>query len=160
MSKFAFVLLASLGFLSVIPSSNADDNIDHFYENFEKEMSLMQKNMNEMFEHHKSFMKKISNPNKSSNSFTSVTRKEDDNFFYYELKFTKFDKDEVIVGIENDTLTFSGVNKEKEKKKTQEISFYYSFSIPSFDKSVKPEIKREKDKIMVKLKKKDLNARS
>jgi HSP20 family molecular chaperone IbpA len=97
---------------------------------------------------------------------TSVSSREDENFYYYELNFSGFNKEEISVKIENNSLTFaaqnkkeiSQVKKEDKNHKDSSSSFYYSFSLTQFDNKKEPKIIRQDNKIIVKLSKKILKS--
>lgn len=125
------------------------------------EMEAMEKRMNEVFKANHEYMKaafdKASKNNTNINQAT-ISSKQDDNFYYYELNFSGFNKQDIMVGVKDNILTFSAQNKKESVDKKQEISassnFHYSFMVPEYDQKKEPEIIREDNKIIVKLNKK------
>lgn len=118
-----------------------------------KEMELIQKHINSM---HKQMEKNFEEARKNAvkGSQTDVLKTEDKENYYYELKFAGLKKEDIAVSIKNNILTFSGEElKTKNNKANSAASFYYSFSIPSYNNKQEPEILRQDNKITVKLKK-------
>ncbi len=139
-----------------------DDALFFDETNFFKEMQLAQKSINEVFENHRkkinqAFKESESKANKNS-SATSVLKREDNQNYYYELSFTGFNKEDILVTIKSGFLTFSAKNEKENKSKDQKsyaaAKFNYSFSLPEYDEKKEPEILRQEDKIVVKLAKK------
>lgn len=117
------------------------------------EMQEMQKRMDKVFSDHQEYMAKAFAESKKSNATkTSIAQKEDDDNYYYELNFAGFKKDDVVVSLKDDILTFSAAKKSDEKAKEQYASnFYYSFSVPQRNEKIEPQITKEDNKVIVKL---------
>ncbi len=124
-----------------------------------KEMEEMQKKMKIIFDNHqkqlqilqKEFDKTSNKASKSKIAFSEV-----DDGYIYELTFSGFQKEEVVINVENNNLLIFANNQknsglELENKKESVNSFYYSFSLPDFDRSKQPEIMKLENKIIVKL---------
>lgn len=124
-----------------------------------KEMEEMQKKMKIIFDNHqkqlqilqKEFDKTGNKPSKSKINFSEV-----DDGYIYELTFSGFQKEEVVINVENNNLLIFANNQknsglELENKQESVNSFYYSFSLPDFDRSKQPEIMKLENKIIVKL---------
>ena len=123
------------------------------------EMREMQNRMNDIFANHQRQMSQaFEEANKNNNAArTSVSKKEDDKNYYYELNFAGFKKEDIVVSIKNDLLTFSAEKKKESDDKNKQSyasNFYYSFSIPKRDENVEPEISKQDDKVVVKFVKK------
>ncbi len=128
-----------------------------------QEMELMRQKMDEMFLAHQKQMKKIldemhKNGRETSQVSTSLSSKENDEEYYYELKFSGFKKEDIIVKVEDKILTLSAKRDQKNKEKSQSFQlasdFYYQLSLPEYNAKKDPEIIREDDTIIVKLAKK------
>ena len=125
------------------------------------EMEAMEKRMNDIFkanhEHMKAVFDQASKGNVQMNR-AAISTKEDNNFYYYELNFSGFNKQDIAVGIKDNILTFLAQNKKENKDKKQKSesssNFHYSFLVPEYDLKKDPEIIREENKITVKLSKK------
>jgi HSP20 family molecular chaperone IbpA len=121
------------------------------------EIEAIDKKMEEIFKaHHKHIrdsFEKDSKYSENSNK-TAVFSHQDEKYYYYELSFSGFKKEDVSVEIKNNILTFSAKEKEENKEKKQYLAanFFYSFSLPQYDNKHQPEIIREDKKIIVKLK--------
>ena len=124
-----------------------------------KEMEEMQKKMKIIFDNHqkqlqtlqKEFDKTGNKPSKSKINFSEV-----DDGYIYELTFSGFQKEEVVINVENNNLLIFANNQknvglELENKKETVNSFYYSFSLPDFDRNKQPEIMKLENKIIIKL---------
>jgi HSP20 family molecular chaperone IbpA len=134
---------------------HSDFFFDDFFlddSDFFKEMSATK----EVFEkHRKSMNKAFEQMDKSdaNQSKTSVSTKEDDKFFYYELSFAGFKKDEVLAEVKDGELKFSGESKTDEKNTKSHQNFLYSFSTPQTKAKKEPEIIKQDNKIIVKFSK-------
>ena len=125
------------------------------------EMEAMEKRMNDIFkanhEHMKAVFDQASKGNVQMNR-AAISTKEDNNFYYYELNFSGFNKQDIVVGIKDNILTFLAQskkeNKDKKQKSESSSNFHYSFLVPEYDLKKDPEIIREENKITVKLSKK------
>lgn len=117
------------------------------------EMRHMQHRMNEIFSNHHRYMSEALEKAKINTQDTraQVSKKEDDENYYYEMDFAGFKKEDVVVSVKNDILTFSAKKKidDKDKKSYATSDFYYSFSVPKRDKDVAPEIVKEDNKVLV-----------
>ncbi|MBU6339500.1 MAG: Hsp20/alpha crystallin family protein [Rickettsiales bacterium] len=124
-----------------------------FNDNIFSEMHQMQRRMDKIFSDHQEYMAKTFAESKKNNATrTSVAQKEDDDNYYYELNFAGFKKDDVVVSLKDDILTFSAAKKSDEKAKEQYASnFYYSFSVPQRNEKTEPQIIKEDNKVIVKL---------
>ena len=124
-----------------------------------KEMEEMQKKMKIIFDNHqkqlqilqKEFDKTSNKASKSKIAFSEV-----DDGYIYKLTFSGFQKEEVIINVENNNLLIFANNQknvglELENKKEVVNSFYYSFSLPDFDRNKQPEIMKLENKIIIKL---------
>ena len=125
------------------------------------EMDAMEKRMNDVFRAHHEYMKSVFDRAAKGNAEinqANVFLKEDNNFYYYELNFSGFKKQDVAVGIKDNILTFSAQSKKEQdnkKQKSQSSSnFHYSLMVPEYNSKKDPEIIREDNKIIVKLSKK------
>ena len=89
---------------------------------------------------------------------TSVSQREDEDFLYYQLNFSGFNKDEIITTVKDNHLSFSGKKEQKEQEDKNSAksesnltsNFYYSFFVPKYVDTENPEIKKEEEKIIVK----------
>lgn len=143
-------------------TSMDQDPFDENSEGIFAEMNEMQKRMNEIFANQHKQMAKIfldgSRKKNIKSENSSVMTKQDDNFYYYELSFSGFDKDKVLVSMKNGFLTFAankdGEFKDKKSESKNASSFRYSFSIPAYNEKIDPEITKMDDKIVVKFAKK------
>jgi HSP20 family protein len=126
------------------------------------EMDNMKKKINQAFQAHQKHMvdvMKEAQKNGANVSKTSVSNREDDQNYYYQLNFSGFKKEDVAVEIKDNVLTFSAKNEQENDDKKQKFSsassFKYSFSVPEYNTKKEPEIVRENDKITVKFAKKE-----
>ncbi len=135
-----------------------------FYHNFAfandgffEEMHQMEKEMDRVFAKQEKQMQeafaKADQGNKSK-----VSTKEDAENYYYQLEFSGFKKEEILVSVKNNVVNFSAENKKSEHSKNQDLqdnmSFHYSFLATQYDSKKEPEIIREDNKVIVKLAKK------
>lgn len=122
------------------------------------EIENMEKSMDEMFENQRKYMKSVMSQAQSQHNKTAVSTRQDDKNYYYQLDFRGFKKEDVVVGVKDNVLTFSVdnkiSNKDNNKDNEEHHSFEYSFSIPEYDHKKSPEISREDNKIVVTLTKK------
>lgn len=138
---------------------------DPFFENpalIFAEMNQIQKRMNDIFADQHKHMTKIFDESKKNKNVksenSSVVTRQDENNYYYELSFSGFNKEEILVSIKNGFLTFSAKKNEETKDKKSESqsssSFSYSFSTPQYDEKIEPEITKQDGKVIVKFVKK------
>ena len=165
------VVFAAIGFCSATVAQNrAQDKVnintaqlmqfdDPFFtsDNIFKEMTLMEKNMDDMFAAHREHMAKIFDQaakNNISTTKTSVSSREDEANYYYDLAFSGFKKDDIVVAIKDNNLTFSAKKDQDKSDKDQKLksstNFYYSFFVPQYNTKIDPEITKQDDKITVK----------
>jgi len=125
-----------------------------------KEMEEMQKKMKIIFDNHQKQLQTLQKEfDKTSNnkpSKSKITFSEVDDAYIYELIFSGFQKEEVVINIENNNLLVFANNQknsglESENKKESVNSFYYSFTLPEFDRNKQPEITKLENKIIIKL---------
>lgn len=81
---------------------------------------------------------------------SSVSTKEDDKFFYYELSFAGFKPEEVKTEAKDGELKFLGEKKVDEKGNKSQQRFSYFFSTPQTKNKKEPEIIKQDNKIIVK----------
>ena len=124
------------------------------------EMDAMEKRVSEIFKAHHEHMKATFDRAAKSNveiNQANVFIKEDNNFYYYELNFSGFKKQDIAVGIKDNVLTFSAQSKKEQDNKKQKSqtssNFHYSLMVPEYNFKKEPEIIREDNKIIVKLSK-------
>jgi HSP20 family molecular chaperone IbpA len=129
--------------------------------NIFEEMTAMEERMNDIFARHHQYMKQafkqaVSNSSNAKN--TNIIAKEDSENYQYELNFTGFKKEDIIVNVKNNLLTFLAkqekIDKNKDNNFKSASNFYYSFLIPADLANKEPEILRQENKITVKFKKK------
>lgn len=134
---------------------------DKFFEDFER----MEEQMHENLIAHQKQMRKIFKENHSnyrSSNQAYLQSFSNEKEIIFELNFSGYKPEQIDVKIENDTLIFSAKaennvqenSKESNKKSYEKSDFYYSFSLPEYDKSKQPEIVKSDGKISVKLLKK------
>ena len=144
--------IAIAAFASSVTSTKKTDSFEEvfsFHDKFFQEMIESEKRMNRLFfEEQKSFQKAFAN--EKSASKTKISNHQDDDNYYYELYFSDFKKDDIVVAIKDGNLSFFA-NKNDEKSQS---NFYYSFSAPNYDSAKAPEISRQENMIVVKLAKK------
>lgn len=128
------------------------------------EMEAMEKHMNKMFEEHRKLVSEmfsnVENKGSKQQERSSLSLFQEDEFYRYELVFSSFKKEDVMINVENRIVTFSArKDEEKNSKKSGEMhaskNFYYSIALPE-NAEDKPEITREDKKITVKFRKQDL----
>ncbi len=129
-----------------------------FNDDIFSEMRQMQERIDKIFLDHQNYMSKVLSESDNNNSTkTYISKKEDDENYYYELNFAGLKKEDIVVIIKDNNLTFSAEKKSaKSENKNQEqyaSNFYYSFSIPKINQKVEPQIIKEENKIIVTLKK-------
>ncbi len=116
------------------------------------DMTGMGGKMDEVLLAHKKQMAKIleqATKSDSNGNKTSILSHQDNKNYIYELNFSGFKKEDIIVEIKDKNLGFSA-KKEKKDNNSQNLSgFYYSFSLPK-DAAAVPEIVKEDNKIIVK----------
>lgn len=122
------------------------------------EMVLMDKKMNEVFYNHRKHMNQMfEEVQKKSTNRSEVVQRENDDSYFYELDFSGFKKEDIVVAVKGNLVTFSAENKRtaggERKNAYSTSSFYYSFLAPQYDVSKEPEITRLDGKIIVKLSK-------
>ncbi len=141
----------SKGFIEAIQR-----NRDLFVSNLDQDLAALENEAKEKFSNHRGNIKKAFG-NSASDANAVISSHEDDQNYFYELKFSGFNKDEIVVKVDK-LINFSAKTKkevnDKDKKSSSSSSFDYSFSLPDYDKKVKPEITKEDGKITVKLAKK------
>ncbi len=119
------------------------------------EMAMMDKGMNEVFHNHRKRMNEMfEEVQKSSASKSEVIQRENDDSYFYELDFSGYKKEDIIVGVKGNVVTFTAENKragEERKNSYSSSSFHYSFLVPQYDTGKEPEITRLDGKIIVKL---------
>jgi HSP20 family molecular chaperone IbpA len=119
------------------------------------DMTGMGEKMDEVLLAHKKQMAKIleqATKSDSNGNKTSILSHQDNKNYIYELNFSGFKKEDIIVEIKDKNLGFSA-KKEKKDNNSQNLSgFYYSFSLPK-DAAAVPEIVKEDNKIIVKFSK-------
>jgi len=158
---FILILFIALAICGATCARNAKERAEKdpflsLHEEMTKEIIASQKRIDEIFAAHQKQMEKTfaKLENQGSNS-TKILNYSDNDFYYYELDFKGFKKEEVVVEIKDGILTFSG---QKQAKKIGSESayaaqdFYYSFALPQYDKSISPDVSRLDNKIIVKLK--------
>jgi HSP20 family molecular chaperone IbpA len=126
-------------------------------DNFFNEIEAMQKEIEKTFADHRKRAKEIFDSNNVTNK-SKVSSTEDDKNYFYQLDFSGFKKEDVVVSVNNNSVSFSAENKKFKSNKTQEQqaqgSFYYSFLVPQYDEKKEPEIIRKDNQVIVKLTKK------
>jgi HSP20 family molecular chaperone IbpA len=86
---------------------------------------------------------------------SSIYVHEDENNHYYELRFSGVKKEDIGVGIDNEILTFSTANKiVNTDQKSPSSNLVYSILLGEYDKTKQVDIKKQDEKIIVKLSKK------
>ncbi len=144
--------IAVAAFANSITSSKKTDVFEEafsFHDKFFKEMVESEKRMNRLFFEEQESLQKAFEHEKSA-SKTKISNRQDDENYYYELYFSDFKKDDIVVAIKDGNLSFFA-NKNDEKSQS---NFYYSFSAPNYDSAKAPEISRQENLILVKLAKK------
>ena len=128
---------------------------------FFAEMREMERKMNQDLANHQKYMREIfDKAQKDSNqsNVSQVTSSEDADNYYYQLDFSGFKKEEIVVAIKDNVLSFSAENKKSENSKdlssTSSASFHYSFAVPQYNFKKELEIIRKDNQIIVKLMKK------
>ena len=154
---------SSQQYVEVFPSDPMFNSLhgDPFFSDYGvfAEMKEMQNRMNDIFANHQKQISQAFEESKKNNNTTktSASKKEDDKNYYYELNFAGFKKEDIVVSIKNNLLTFSAEKKKESDDKNKQSyasNFYYSFSIPKRDENVEPEISKQDDKVVVKFVKK------
>ena len=115
----------------------------------------MEKKMDEVLSAHKKQMAEIleqATKSDSNGNKTSILSHQDNKNYIYELNFSGFKKEEIIVEIKDKNLVFSAKKEKKDNNSQNLSSFYYSFSLPK-DAAAVPEIVKEDNKIIVKFSK-------
>jgi HSP20 family molecular chaperone IbpA len=130
---------------------------DNFFESDHifAEIALMEQSMDEAF-------KRMRMPtNQSSQTYpnqSEVLRQEDENYYIYQLNFSGYKPEEVVVSVKNNVVSFFAEKKQSDENKkpgkTSTSSFNYSFSAPQYDTKKEPEIIKKDGSITVKLSKK------
>lgn len=132
---------------------------DPFFDNSSifAQMENMQRKMDNAFKAHRQSMElvfKQAGKNGSGINKASVFQRNEKDSYLYELDFSGFKKEDVVVNIKDNILTFKAENKKENGDKNynsySSSSFYYSFSIPKYDTKKEPQITREDGKIIVK----------
>lgn len=129
----------------------ADDDFFDQIEEMEKEMAQHRKNIRKVFED--------AEKKSAASSTSKVYSSEDDKNYFYHLDFLGFKKEEIVVGIKDNSVSFSAESKKSGEDKNNSVSshstsFHYSFSVPQYDTKKEPEIIRKDNQIVVKLAKK------
>ena len=157
--KFIAVSCLMLGVASTLlvqNSSRGRENLDQEFfgsENIFAETALINKKINEVFENNRQHMKEVFNEVRQDNK-SAVLQKEDDDSYFYELNFLGFKKEDIVVGVKNNVVTFAVEGKGgKEKNDYSYSSFHYSFLAPEYEVKKEPEIIREEGRVVVKLSK-------
>lgn len=111
------------------PLAFADDN-------FFAEIHEMEKRIDQEFINHQKHMREIfekAQKNSDQSNVSKVLSHEDSENYYYQLDFSGFKKEEIIVAVKDNVVSFSAESKRSEDKKNQSFnsssSFHYSFSI-------------------------------
>lgn len=129
-------------------------NRNLFVTNLDHDFAALEREARAKFLHHQDLVKEAINNGSDSSGSARVSTREDDKNYFYELKFSGFDKDEIMVKTDNGMINFSANTKkevnDKSRKSSTSSSFSYSFVVPNYDKKVKPEIIKEDDRITVK----------
>jgi len=122
------------------------------------EMEAMEKQMNKTFEEHRKLMAKMFHETRKqdddqSGSKNSLALYQDNQSYRYELTFTSFKKEDVVISVNGGIMVVSAKSEKSEKDKKKGEShlsnnFFYSLSIPS-DAVDNPDIKREEGKITI-----------
>ncbi len=149
-------LNSSKCYAKISDGKNDDYSSLHFFnDDVIKEMELIHQRMDEFFAKQRKQMmedfKEIEKNHLSQNK-TKISSKSDDDFYYYRLDFKGFKKENIIVEIKDNVLTFFAKKDEKSKKNYSQENFYYSLSLPKYDDSVSPDIERQDNNLTVKLK--------
>ncbi len=125
------------------------------------DMREMEKKINEDLANHQRHMREIfdrAQKDSERGNVSKVTSSDDSDSYYYQLDFSGFKKEEIVVAIKNNVLNFFAENKKSESDKELDsslsTSFYYSFLVPQYDLKKEPEIIRKDNQIVVKLAKK------
>lgn len=175
------IIFAIMGvFGTVLAQGSSQDNNNYYFDDFDKmvsdhhkrmfennsflnnndilkEMELMNKKMSEVIEkQQKEIEKALKKADKNGSAVrTSVSSKEDDDNYYYELNFSGLKKEEIAVEVKDNILNFSAQQIDESKNKNQKSytssDFYYSFSVPQYDSKKNPAIVRLDNKISVTL---------
>lgn len=125
-------------------------NRNLFVNNVDHDLALLEKEAREKL---LNFRENVKDSLGENSANAQVSYHEDDKNYFYELNFSGFNKDEIAVKVDK-MINFSAKTKSEDKKSSSTSSFDYSFSIPDYDKKVKPEIIKEDKKVIVKLAKK------
>jgi HSP20 family molecular chaperone IbpA len=129
-----------------------------FYDrNFTEEIRMMEKRIDDILKNHNQYLMTSLNTNQKNDSkvFKSeVFAKQDDNNYCYELNFSGFKKEDVVIDVKNNILTFKMDSKKDSNNNYLSSNFYYSFLVPDYDTSKGPDIVKNDDKIIVKFAKK------
>lgn len=123
-----------------------------------EEIDAHQKRLNEVFKsNQQQIMEAFKKAEAVQGKAASVSMDEDSGNYYYQLSFSGFKKDEIIVSVDKNILKFFSKSREEngnKSKNQQESSLYYVFSIPEWNHSKEPEILREDNRIIVRIAKK------
>lgn len=141
---------------------NDDDFFISDFDQAFQEMNAMHRRMDQIFAAHRKAMKnafnEVNQVKSEKNNQVKISQKEDEDSYYYELYFTGFDKDEIIVGIKDNSLNFAAKSdkriSEKNSKSYNSSNFSYFFLLPDDAKTDDPQIVRKSDKVIVQLAKK------
>ena len=124
---------------------------------FFNQIEAMQKQMEKTFADHRKHANEILDSSNLTNK-SKVSSIEDDKNYFYQLDFSGFKKEDIVVSVNNNSVSFSAENKKFKSDKAQEQqvqgSFYYSFLVPQYDGKKEPEIIRKDNQVIVKLAKK------
>jgi hypothetical protein len=164
----SFAALGSISTLSAINIANAksqkpskEEDLNYFHhssffdEDFYAHFAQIEKHMEEQKkQHQKLIVEALKEAKKNPNSSqTSLISGEDEENYFYQLNFKNINSNEILVALEGNNLGFSYSKKQESNQQKSSSNFYYSFFVKNFDESIKPEITRLEDKIIVKLKK-------
>lgn len=139
-----YVLCGILLTLAVQKYSHAKYN-DEFEDLFEYHKKMME-SMDKMFEKQREYMKSIHGKFEKSHTNTlSITNNAD---CLYTLTIGKYDKKDISIQFENETLVVSGKKMNKDEKSSSYSDFFYSFSIPQYCTG-KPDVEYTKNNIKI-----------
>lgn len=132
---------------------------DPFGNSIFDEIDKMQHHFDQIFESHRqhihqNFKNNLQN-HQTHNS--SISKQETKNSYIFELNFNGFNKDEITIEIKDKILNISANSNKKDKSKKHHhqssSNFYYSFFLNKLDQNQQPQIKRQKNNIIITLKK-------
>jgi HSP20 family molecular chaperone IbpA len=157
-----FAAITSQVAYAEVKTPEKKQTIKNFPNDVFAEMEAMEKQLSEALENQQKMMRKMFEEAKNmqfggKTGGVSLANYQDENFYTYELNFSSFKKEDILVNVTERILTISAENENvsTDKKKVEmqlSNNFFYSMTIPT-DADAEPQIKREEGKIIVKFKK-------